>query len=79
MKIIEHYLAPMVRVEEDSAGRIMWKGLCGTAFFINSRGAFITAKHVFEDAVAAVEKYGGAIALSVRKPGDDEHTFVGEI
>ena len=58
MKILQDYIVPVVRLKEDG-DRIRFVRLHGTAFFINSRGAFITAAHVIRGAAEDVDKNGG--------------------
>lgn len=78
MKIVENYIAPVVRLHEQ-ADKIRFDRLHGTAFFVNSRGVFITAAHVIRNAVADVESHGGGVAISVRKPADSQNAYVGHI
>ncbi len=78
MNIFQDYIVPVVRLKEDN-GRIRFVQLHGTAFFINSRGAFMTAAHVIREAAENVDKYGGRIALTMRKPDDDQSRYVGDI
>ena len=78
MKNLQDYIVPVVRVS-DRDERLYFNQLHGTAFFINSRGVFITAKHVIEQADLAAEKHGDKIALVMRKPGDDAYTYAGHI
>ena len=78
MKNLQEYIVPVVRLSERK-GRLYFEQLHGTAFFINSCGAFITAKHVIEQAAGAAEKHGNKIALVMCKPGDDAHRHVGHI
>ncbi len=58
MKILQDYIVPVVRAKENN-DRIWFVQLLGTAFFINSRGAFITAAHVIRGAAEDVDKNGG--------------------
>ena len=78
MKIVQNYIAPVLRLHEEG-DKIRFDRLHGTAFCVNSRGAFITAAHVIRDAIADVELYGGGVALSLRKPDDSRNTYVGHI
>ncbi len=78
MKIAQYYIAPVVRLDEQG-DTIIFRRLLGTAFFINSGGAFLTAGHVIRDAIADAEKHGGSVALSACKPGDRRYAYVGHI
>lgn len=78
MKILQDYIVPVVRLEENG-NRIRFARLHGTAFFINSRGAFMTAAHVIKGATEDVDKNGGSIALTMRKPDNDQYRYVGHI
>lgn len=74
MKILQDYIVPVVRTDTDDRG-IAVKGLFGTAFFINSRGVFVTARHVIENCEADVVANGGRIGLVMRKPGDNKYRY----
>lgn len=78
MKIAEEYIVPVVRSTERD-GQIYVERVHGTAFFINSRGVFITAAHVLRNATADMEENGGAIGLVMLRPGDTTHHYEGEI
>lgn len=78
MKILQDYIVPVVRLVEEGE-RDCFAQLHGTAFFINSAGAFITAAHVIRGAMADVYENGGCIALTMRKPDDDQSRYVGDI
>ena len=78
MKILEHYIVPVVRFS-DSSERILVESVHGTAFFVNDQGAFVTAAHVVKECMAEVEKKGGHLGLAIRQPGVSSHLFVGEI
>lgn len=78
MKILQDYIVPVVRVVEDGE-RLEFGRLHGSAFFINSRGAFISAKHVFENAHDDALRTGGKVALSMRKRGDNNYRYAGHI
>ena len=78
MKIMQHYLTPVIRYSEKKKGHAFEK-LHGTAFFINGNGAFLTAAHVMRDAEAEAEEKGDGVCLIMRKPEDDQHVYKGNI
>ena len=78
MKILQEFIAPYVRVEE-KGGRIVFGNAHGTAFFINSSGVFVTARHVVERCAVDVSENGGSPALVMRRQGDPQNVYRGEI
>jgi hypothetical protein len=76
--ILQDYVVPVFRfsIRDDS----YWpEEFCGTAFFINSKGAFITAAHVIKYAKKLEEEKGGIIGLVMRPPNNPEARAVGHI
>ena len=78
MKILQNFIAPYVRVEEKE-GRLDMARVHGTAFFINSSGVFVTARHVVERCAADVSENGGSPVLAMRHPSDRHYVYRGEI
>jgi hypothetical protein len=61
--IIQEYIVPVVAFDQ-RGGQAYYRKLLGTAFFVGSRGIFVTAKHVVEQAIAFVNA-GGAEGWAV--------------
>jgi len=78
MKLLQDFIAPYVRVIERN-GQVDLAAHHGTAFFIDSDGTFVTARHVVESCAADVNKYGGIPAIVMRKPNDDQARYCGKI
>lgn len=45
-------------------------------FFIDNKGTFMTAAHVFRDAADYCKKFGGSIGLMVRRTGDSKNNYL---
>lgn len=57
------YIVPVVRYLGAREDGLEIAGMYGSAFFINAVGGFMTAKHVMESVICAVQKEGGQAAL----------------
>lgn len=72
MKLLQDFVVPYVRIERRQ-GRVLIAEMHGTAFFINSSGAFLTAGHVIQSCEAKIKLSGGEAAIVMhdrRHPGD---------
>jgi len=63
MKILQDFIAPLVRLEGTTTNIGSHHG---TAFFINPSGIFLTARHVVEECQQHIDKHGGRGALVMR-------------
>ncbi|CAN5329619.1 hypothetical protein BH10ACI1_BH10ACI1_03310 [soil metagenome] len=68
LSYLETSVVPICRFNEGN-GQALIKSFHGTAFFINSSGGFITARHVIEEGLQDVERNGGFLGLCA-KPED---------
>ena len=77
MKILQDYIVPVVRFDEDGQGVAVKKHF-GTGFFINSQGVFVTACHVIKNCEADIAANGGHLGLVIRKT-NNERRYLGDI
>lgn len=78
MKVLQDFIAPYVRLD-DPDGRSTVGTVHGTAFFINQRGAFLTARHVVQNCQADIDTNGGIAALVMRDDSRPELRFSGRV
>lgn len=64
---LETYMVPVCRFEPGASNAFI-RAFHGTAFFVNSVGVFMTARHVFETGSNSVTQHGGFLGLCVRPP-----------
>lgn len=69
---LQSYVVPVCLVEI-TPGNVRIDQLIGTAFFINSKGCFLTARHVIESAISIGAKKNLTAALVVK--GDSGKSF----
>jgi trypsin-like peptidase len=74
MKLLEDSIVPVVRVGHHNGGKLIER-FHGTAFFIDTKGTFVTASHVLANADADAGAHGGTIALVCRDPTRPELRF----
>lgn len=65
MLYIETYIVPVCRFEVQN-NTVNIRAFHGTAFFINSEGAFLSATHVISSGEEDVKRHGGFLGLCVR-------------
>lgn len=63
---LQSYVAPVCLCEVDPNGGANIRELFGTAFLINDKGVFLTARHVLEDAYAKAQENGQIVGLIVK-------------
>lgn len=78
MKVLEDFIVPVVHFHQKK-DKVFIKRSCGTAFFINAQGAFITARHVYDDAKGNAAADDEFIGLVIRNPNDPTSYYVGNI
>ena len=78
MKLLQHFVVPYVRLDNPDE-RPTIGTVHGTAFFINSNGAFLTARHVVENCEADIKDHGGVAALVMSNEEHPEVRFAGRV
>src|SRR5438132_9755692 len=70
MLFLETYIVPVCRFETLNEAAYI-RAFHGTAFFINSEGTFLSARHVIVTGEADVKDHGGFLGLCIRADSEN--------